>query len=84
MAVGLPRLHVQTAPFRVFAINVYKIDVRLHEYLACDQRRGLLIAFPIMKNILLNSDTPDLDLDHQSDCLFTQIWLYLIKDIYCN
>ena len=32
-----------------------------------------------MENILLNSDTPHLDLDHQSDCLFSQIQLYLIK-----
>ena len=32
-----------------------------------------------MKNILLSSDTSHLDLDHQSDCLFSQIWLYLIK-----
>ena len=27
----------------------------------------------------LNSDTSHLDLDHQSDCLFSQIPLYLIK-----
>ena len=32
-----------------------------------------------MKNILLNGDTPHLDPDHQSDCLFSQIRLYLIK-----
>ena len=32
-----------------------------------------------MKNILLNSDMPHLDLDHQSDSLFSQIQLYLIK-----
>ena len=32
-----------------------------------------------MKNILLNSDTSHINLDHQSDCLFSQIWLYLIK-----
>ena len=32
-----------------------------------------------MKNILLNSDTLHFDLDHQSDCLFFQIRLYLIK-----
>ena len=32
-----------------------------------------------MKNILLNSDTSHLDLDHQSDCLFSHIRLYLIK-----
>ena len=28
------------------------------------------------KNVLLNSDTLHLDLDHQSDCLFSQIPLY--------
>ena len=32
-----------------------------------------------MKNILLNSYTSHLDLDHQSDCLFAQNWLHLIK-----
>ena len=32
-----------------------------------------------MKNILLNSDTSHLDLDHQSDFLFSHIRLYLIK-----
>ena len=37
---------------------------------------GLLIAFSNEKNILLNSDTSHLDLDHQSDCLFSQIPLY--------
>ena len=31
------------------------------------------------KNILLNSDTSHLDLDHQSVWLFSQIPLYLIK-----
>ena len=31
------------------------------------------------KRILLNSDTSHLDLDHQSDWLFSQIPLYLIK-----
>ena len=41
-----------------------------------DKRRCLLIAFPNEKNILLNSDTSHLDLDHQSDCLFSQILLY--------
>ena len=69
MEVGLPRLHVQMAPFRVSAINVYKIDLPFTQTLACDQPRGLLIAFPInMKSIFLNSDTPHLDLDHQSVC----------------
>ena len=32
-----------------------------------------------MDNILLNSDTSHLDLDHQSDGLFSQIRQYLIK-----
>ena len=32
-----------------------------------------------MKNILLNSDTSHTDLEHQSVCLFSQIWLYLLK-----
>ena len=32
-----------------------------------------------MKNILLNSDTSHLGLDHQSDCLFSQIRLYLMN-----
>ena len=32
-----------------------------------------------MKNILLNSDTSHLDLDNQSDFLFSQLRLYLIK-----
>ena len=45
--VGLPRLHVLTAhvltaPFRVSAINVYKIGLPFTRTLA----RGLLIAFP--------------------------------------
>ena len=33
----------------------------------------------LMKIILLKSDTSHPDLDHQSDCLFCQIRLYLIK-----
>ena len=37
--------------------------------LPCDQRRGLLIAFSYEHSAL----------DHQSVCLFSQIWLYLIK-----
>ena len=32
--------------FRVYAINVYKIDLPFTLTLACDKRRGLLIAFP--------------------------------------
>ena len=60
------------------AINVYKIDRLFTLTLACDQRGGLLKHF-LMKNILFNSDTPHLDRDHQSDCLFSQILLYLIK-----
>ena len=36
--LGLPRLHVYTAPFRVSAINVYKIDLPFTRTLACDQR----------------------------------------------
>ena len=59
--VGLPCLHVLTAPFRVSAINVYKIGLPFTQTLA----RGLLIAFPNEKNILLNSDMSHLDLDHQ-------------------
>ena len=35
------------------------------------------IIFP-NENILVNSDTSHLGLDHQSDCLFSQIRLYLI------
>ena len=61
------------APFRVSAINVYKIDLPFTRTLSRDKRGGLLIAFPNEKNILLNSDTSHLDLDHQSDCLFSQI-----------
>ena len=34
-----------------------------------------------MINILLNSETSHLDLDHQSVCLFSQIRLYLIKEL---
>ena len=63
------------APFRVSAINFYKIDLPFTGTLACDQRRGLLIAFP-NENILLNSDTSHLNLHHQSECLFSQIQLY--------
>ena len=66
------------APFGVSAINVYKIDLPFTQTLARDQPHGLLIAFP-NENILLNSDTSHLDLDHQSDCLFSLIRLYLIK-----
>ena len=72
MKLGLSRLHVLTALFHVSAINVYKIDLPFTRTLACDKRRGLLIAFPNEKNILLNSDTSHLDLAHQ-------IPLYLIK-----
>ena len=43
--VGLPRLHVSTALFRVSAINVYKIDLPFTQTLACDKLHGLLIAF---------------------------------------
>ena len=64
------------APFRVSAINVYKIDLPFTRTLSRDKRRGLLITFPNEKNILLNSDTSHLDLDNQSDCLFPQIPLY--------
>ena len=63
---------------RVSAINVYKIDLPFTRALACDQRCGLLIAFPNENNIL-NSDTSHFHLDHQSDCLFSQIRLHLIK-----
>ena len=56
-------------PFRVFAIKVCKIGPPFTRTLARDQHRGLLIAFP--------NEHPDLD--HQSVCLFSQIWLYLIK-----
>ena len=53
------------APVRVSAINVYKVDLPFTRTLAHDKRRGLLIALPNEKNILLNSDTSHLDLDHQ-------------------
>ena len=52
-----------------FAINVYKIGLPFTQTLPCDQRRGLLIAFSYEHSAL----------DHQSVCLFSQIWLYLIK-----
>ena len=53
------------APFCVSAMNAYKIDLPFTRTLALDKRRGLLIAFPNEKNILLNSDTSHIDLDHQ-------------------
>ena len=56
-------------PFLVFAINIYKIGLPFTQTLPRDQRRGLLIAF--------SNKHPALD--HQSVCLFSQIWLYLIK-----
>ena len=46
--------------FHVFAINIYKIGLLFTQTLVCDQRRGLLIAFP--------NEHPDLD--HQSSCCF--------------
>ena len=55
--------------FRVFAINVYKIGLPFTQTLARDKHCGLLIAFP----------NYHCDLIHQSVCLFSQIWLYLIK-----
>ena len=45
-----------------------QIDLPFTRTLACDQRRGSLIAVP-NENILLNSDSSHLDLHHQSDCL---------------
>ena len=62
------------ALFCVSAINIYKIDLPFTRTLAHDQRLGLLIAFPNK-----NSDTSHLDQDHQSDSLFFQIRLYLIR-----
>ena len=62
------------APFRVSAINVYKIDLPFTRTLSRDKRRGLLIAFPNEKNNFLNSDTSHLDLDHQSNCLFSAVF----------
>ena len=41
--------HVYTCKqyrFVVFAINVYKIGLRFTRTIACDQPRGVLIAFP--------------------------------------
>ena len=67
------------ARFRVSAINVYKIYLLFTRTLAHDKRLGLLIAFPNEKNNLLNSDMSHLNPDHQSDSLFSQILLYLIK-----
>ena len=49
--LGLPRLHLYTAPFRVSAINVYKIDLPFTRTLSRDKRCGLLIAFPNEKII---------------------------------
>ena len=66
------------APFHVSAINFYKIDILFTQTLARDQRRGFFIALP-NENILLNSDMSHLDLDHQSDCLFSQFRLYLLQ-----
>ena len=59
---------MSTERFHVFAINVYKIGLPFTQTLACDQRQGLLIAFP--------NENPSLG--HQSVCLFSQIQLYLI------
>ena len=42
--VGLPRLHVWTEAFRVYAINVYKNDLPFKRTLARDYLHGLLIA----------------------------------------
>ena len=53
------------SPFRVSAINIYEIDLPFTQTVARDQHCVLLIAFP-NENILLNSDTSHLDLDHQS------------------
>ena len=58
-------------PFCVFSINVYKIGLPFTQTLAHDQHHGFLIAFP--------NEHPDQD--HQSVCLFSQIWLYLIKHL---
>ena len=66
------------SPFRVSTINIYEIDLPFTRTVARDQHCVLLIAFP-NENILLNSDTSHLDLDPQSECLFPQIRLYLIK-----
>ena len=38
-----------TAPFRVSAINIYKIDLLFTRTLARDKRHGLLIVFPYEK-----------------------------------
>ena len=53
----------------IFAINIYKIGLLFTRTLPRDQRRGLIIAFSNEHSAL----------DHQSVCLFSQIWLYLIK-----
>ena len=42
--IGLPRLHIETSMFHVFAIKVYKNGKPFKGTLAHDQRRGLLIA----------------------------------------
>ena len=42
--IGLPRLHVWTEAFRVYAINVYKNDLPFKRTLARDDLQGLLIA----------------------------------------
>ena len=44
LRIGLPRLHVYTVLFRVFAKNVYKIGLTFTQTLPCYQRRSWLIA----------------------------------------
>ena len=72
------------APFRVSAINVYKIDLPFTRTLSRDKRRGLLIAFPNEKNNFLNSDASHLDLDHQSNCLFSHFRCILQLEIMAD
>ena len=66
LRIGLPRLHVYTVLFRVFAKNVYKIGLTFTQTLPCYQRRSWLIA----------SSNEHLALNHQSVYLFSQIRLY--------
>ena len=67
------------APFRVSAIKVYKIDLTFTRTLACDKRRGILIALPIEKIFSLTVIRHISIWIIKSDSLFSQIPLYLIK-----
>ena len=65
--------------FRVSAINLYKTELLFTRTLACDKRRGLLIALPNEKIFSLTVIRHISIWVIKSDCLFSQISLYLIK-----